>query len=78
MRPKPLAGFGLAVGPELMRVSRGGDLPMLPGNLGIPATFVGNIGERGVWLVTSVEFDVSDHRLAFILSTSAMFEIVET
>lgn len=78
MRLKPLADFGLAVGPELVRVSRGGGLPMLPGNLGIPVTLGGNIGERGVWLATSVEFDVSDHRLSFSLSTSAIFEIVET
>lgn len=51
---------------------------MLPGSLGIPVTLGGKIGERGVWLVTRVEFDDSDHRLSFVLSTSAMFEVVET
>lgn len=78
MRLNPLADFGLTVGPESVRVSRGGGLPMLPGNFGIPVTLGGNIGERGVWLVTRVEFDDSDHRLSFILSTSAIFEVVET
>lgn len=80
MRLKPLVVFGLlAAGPDL-GVSRDEEgLPILvPAILGIPVIPGGNNGDRGVWLVTSVESDVSDHRLSFIFSRSAGLEVLRT